>query len=242
MARGRQLESWKLAKVIGYIDVNSCGQRGVAAIDIERTIMSEKGESIRPARRKTGFLWAELKSLIDTLLDLHTQISSRLLASRVSSSELSSAAENGADNISLRKDNADIGVRDATTPGDVPESTQTMPEEPGEKEEEHVEAGVAIESVGDAPLHPNELSEYLRDHDVGREFEHHLSGKLQVDTVDHINRALVLAKQGNREGAYAHAELAENAMRLAGEYMPEVEYEAFRRDMERRLESATGRR
>ena len=204
--------------------------------------MSEKSEGIRPARRKTGLLWAELISLIDTLLDLHAELSSRLLASRVSSSESFSATENGADSISLRKDSADIGVRDATAPGDVSESPQTMPGEPGEKEEERVEAGVAIESAGDAPLRSNELSEYRRDQNVDRECEHYLSGKLQVDTVDHINRALSLAKQGNREGAYVHAEFAENAMRLAGEYMPEVEYEAFRRNMERRLESATGRR
>ncbi|MCP4396099.1 MAG: hypothetical protein GY801_02145, partial [bacterium] len=96
--------------------------------------MSEKGEDIRTTRMKTGFLWAELRSLIDALLGLHTQISSRLLASSVSSSE------NSADSVSLLKNNADIGVRDATVPGDVQESPQTIPEELGEKVQEHVEA------------------------------------------------------------------------------------------------------
>lgn len=200
--------------------------------------MSDNDDGIQPAKRNAGFLWTELKTLIDTLLDLHTHISSRLLVSRVNSSGSSGTAEDGADSVSLRKSYD----RNATMPEDSPESPQTMPGGASEKSGESIEAGVAIEPMGDASPHPNELSEYLRDHDVDREFEHPLSRRFRDDTMDRVNRALGLAKQGDKEGAYTNAGLAENAMRLAGEYMTEVEYEAFRKDMERRLESVIGRR
>lgn len=204
--------------------------------------MSEDGEDTGSGREKKGFLWEELKSLIDALQDLQKQVSSRLLEARLQSSKPSSAAGDGAEINALLKDHIDSSVRDTTTPGVVPESPQAMSAEPGGKEEESIEVRVETGPVRDALLHPNELSEHLKSQGAGREFERHMGEKLQANTLDHINRALRLAKQGNREGAYVHAELAENAMKLAGEYLSETEYDAFRRDVEARLEAAAGRR
>ena len=66
-----------------------------------------------------------------------------------------------------------------------------------------------------------------------------LAERLYANTLEHVNNALRLAKQGDREGAYACAEYAEQAIRLARNHLSEDEYEDFRSNVEKRFHSLT---
>lgn len=190
--------------------------------------MSGNGEDSRPGDRKIGAIWAELKLLIDTLLGLQTQISTRLFNALQEPRE---SSDTGHRDVSKLRDKLEIRAKEGGRAG---------AEEAGLPPEHAVDENLAA-AAEEVPLRPNELSEHLKNHDAERYSDHGLGAKLRANTMDHINRALILAKQGNRDGAYMHAELAENALRLASEHIPEPEYTAFREELERQLENATGR-
>jgi hypothetical protein len=65
---------------------------------------------------------------------------------------------------------------------------------------------------------------------------------MQTNTLNHINKALRLAKQGNSQGAYIHAELADNGLKMASEHMSTMEYVAFRTVVMQRLETVGRKR
>ena len=65
--------------------------------------------------------------------------------------------------------------------------------------------------------------------------------QLQSNTMEHINTSLILAREGNIEGARLHIELAENGMRAASQFMSHEEYRDFELKVERRLDSIIGR-
>lgn len=64
-----------------------------------------------------------------------------------------------------------------------------------------------------------------------------MSEQLQSTTMGHINISLILAKEGNTDGARLHIDLAENAMHAASRFMSHEEYEIFEQKVDRRLES-----
>jgi len=66
--------------------------------------------------------------------------------------------------------------------------------------------------------------------------EPYMGEKLQKSAMEHINRALRLAKLGNADAAAVHAELAESAVKAAAQYMDEPEYGVFKAQVEERLE------
>ncbi len=63
----------------------------------------------------------------------------------------------------------------------------------------------------------------------------HLAEKMREATQDHINRALILAFEGNVEGANMHAGLAKTAMETAGEYMDEETFNVFKAEVEEKI-------
>ena len=64
-----------------------------------------------------------------------------------------------------------------------------------------------------------------------------MKGQLQSSTMEHINLSLVLARQGNSEGAKLHVELAESAMHAASRFMSHEEFEIFKQKVEHRMDS-----
>ena len=64
-----------------------------------------------------------------------------------------------------------------------------------------------------------------------------MNQQLQRTTMEHINISLILAREGNTEGARLHIDLAESAMHTAGRFMSHEEYEIFEKKVEHRLES-----
>ena len=64
---------------------------------------------------------------------------------------------------------------------------------------------------------------------------------MQSKTMEHINISLILAKEGNTDGAKLHIDLAENAMHTASRFMSHEDYEIFEKKVEHRLESIMDR-
>jgi len=58
---------------------------------------------------------------------------------------------------------------------------------------------------------------------------------MRDNTLDYINKAISFAKAGNEQAARVHAELAENTMKTAGQYMSDEEYSRFREEVEARM-------
>jgi len=83
---------------------------------------------------------------------------------------------------------------------------------------------------------PNGLGEYNKQKAILRR-QPRLHKQLQRKTTEHINIALILAKEGDKDGAKLHIELANGAMHTASRFMSHDEYEVFEKKIERRIES-----
>lgn len=83
------------------------------------------------------------------------------------------------------------------------------------------------------------LSERFARHRSQAKLEPFMREKMRANTLKHVNKALALARQGQAEGAKIHAELAETAMKTAGEYMSDDEYGQFQEEVEARLRSTS---
>lgn len=199
--------------------------------------MPKESEDTSLEREKKGFLWKELRSLIDILQDLHLQISSKLLEKRMQSSNSSSVAAGSGEISNMLRNYIDTNLGGQTRSENVPGSPQRGSAEPATGESA-VDFEPEPKSPADTLTHPNELSGYLKDQEAGREFGHHLGEKMRATALEHINITLRLAKQGDRERAYIHAELVENAMHLACQYMSETEFEALENEVKARMDTA----
>lgn len=84
-----------------------------------------------------------------------------------------------------------------------------------------------------------ELSELGRYNVRKAILEHHphISDQLQRRTMEHINLSLGLAREGRKDAAKLHIDLAQSAMHTASRFMSHDEYDAFAQKVERRLES-----
>lgn len=65
----------------------------------------------------------------------------------------------------------------------------------------------------------------------------HIDEQLRSSTMEHINLALHLAREGNKDSARLHIELAQSALHTASRFMSHEEYELFEQKVEHRLEA-----
>lgn len=65
----------------------------------------------------------------------------------------------------------------------------------------------------------------------------HMDEQLQKTTMEHINIAMILAREGDKAGAKLRIGLANSAMHTASRFMSHDEYEAFEKRVEDRLAS-----
>ena len=199
--------------------------------------MTKEPDEVAPGGEKPGFLWKELRGLIEVLQDLHLQISSRLLEKRIEPPAHSTDSVKEPLDVSQALKNYIDTHRGEQTRADSVDMNPT--EESSDTRDEAVptDSAAAAGPAPDAPLNPNELSDYLKEHAVDQEFGRHLGEKMRATTLEHLNRTVQLARQGDRKGAYIHAELAENAMRLARQYMSPQEFEIFQKTVQERLDA-----
>jgi len=81
----------------------------------------------------------------------------------------------------------------------------------------------------------NALSEYFSEHHSTSSIKSFMGRKMRTNTLEHINKALALGRQGDERGARVHADLAERCMQAAAENMSDEEFQAFRAEVEGRL-------
>lgn len=178
----------------------------------------------------------ELQGLIQSLLGLYSQVSSRILNNRMATRVESTTGRDGLPIEELLGDHiertaAEASLSDEARAKDEPTASRAAPtNSPAEAEKK---AGKEASGLGLFGA----LSNYFGRHRSPAHTEPYLREKMRKNTLDHINKALVLAKQGNARGAKVHAGLAESAMQTAGEYMDDEEYVQFKADVETRLQA-----
>jgi hypothetical protein len=179
----------------------------------------------------------ELQTLLGSLLGLYAQVSSRLLNSRMRTKQESAASREGIPVEKLLARHIDETAAafaqaqrasDGEKPAASPRTSRTRPTVSADK------AGARRPAAGLLGA----LSQYFDRHPSSPHCEPLVREKMRSRTLDHINKALVLARQGDAERAKIHAGLAESAMRTAAEYMSDEEYREFTAQVQSRLHSA----
>jgi len=188
---------------------------------------------------KRRFLSDELNALLDSLLNLQMQISSMLLSSRMRSFKPSNNARNGTDIAEQLKDKIAHTVTESKTSGHASE----IPSSNSIRRDKAAPAGSAVHTKQSSPELrlfiglSNSLSKRVAAHKI----QPSMTEKMEAKTMEYINKAMRLAKQGNAEGAKVNAELAESALKTVIEYMPEEEYQAFTKEVENRMKAIIGK-
>ena len=172
----------------------------------------------------------DLSSLIEALNALFLQISRRLLGHRL---ESHASSTDGGKSVDISYALNDHLKRVAAAAPKRADENQERAETPGAAKMSEPSASQPVESSGRSLL--SGLSERLGRMGRRLSVQPHMGEKMQASTMDHINKALHLARQGNAQGAIMHTKLAESAMRTASEYMPEEAYEGFKEKVETKI-------
>ena len=188
--------------------------------------MSADVEDNGPESERSGFQGKNLRELIDIVQGLYLQLSSVLLQKRTRQVDHSSKRGQDIDVAGSLKSFIDTRLSDQPKadhpPGKMPDSGA------GECSRENE---AKTQSTAGSDLIPNELSGYFKEHNADAESQHPLARKMRASTLEHFSRAIQLAREGDREGAYKHAEYAENSVRIACEYLSETECEALQSEL-----------
>lgn len=192
--------------------------------------------------KKGHFSGVELTALIDVLDKLRIQVSSILASNRMHPSRPPAGAVGGVSIADTLKGHiAKIAQERKAVPiapsQPDPQSPQTDPEDlPGDiadTEQSGIEQGSTNQHIDPVLSQTNRKGSAHEPHS-------NMSEQMQAKTIEHIKKALRKAKQGDNEGADMHAELAENAMKIALEYMSEDEYGIFREAVDTQLRALQG--
>ncbi len=179
----------------------------------------------------------EMQSLLSALLGLYSQISSRILSDRLSTQRGPTTPRDGLPIGDLLDDHIEqTAAASVQSGGSHPEekpsasrsASDTRPITTPDK------AGTGRSGSGLFGA----LSGYFGRHRNSSHSAPLVREKMRANTLDHINRAMILAKRGDAKGAKVHATLAESAMRTAGEYMSDEEYSQFKEQVESRVKAA----
>jgi hypothetical protein len=114
-------------------------------------------------------------------------------------------------------------------------------------EHEHSPTGIEPkhEAVSPPPRHESpidevaestELSEHSRQ-TLANNLHPHAKETLQAHASEHINTALIFAREGNLEAAKLRIGFAQSAMQTASRFMSQDEFDAFERDIEHRIKA-----
>jgi len=192
--------------------------------------MSADVEDNRPESERSGFQGKNLRELIDIVQGLYLQLSSVLLQKRTQQVDHTSKRGQDIDVAGSLKSFIDTRLSDRPkgdhSPGEMPDSGAGAGEGEGSSENE-----AKTQSTAGADLMPNALSGYFKEHNADAESQHPLARKMRASSLEHFRRAIQLAREGDREGAYKHAEYAENSVRIACEYLSETECEALQSEL-----------
>lgn len=179
----------------------------------------------------------ELQGLIQSLLGLYSQVSSRMLSNRMETRHESTAGRDGMPIEDLLGDHIERTAAESAPPREANAPDNPTPASPDAGRRPTASAKkVGPERSGLGLF--GALSSYFGQHRSSAQTEPYLREKMRKNTLDHINKALMLAKQGDAKGAKVHAGLAESAMQTAGDYMNDEEYAQFKAEVDTRLQAA----
>ena len=175
-----------------------------------------------------------LQKLIDELRNLYQRVSSVWLEQR-----LERGANGGGDasDLTLAKQLYDhIDTYPADT---IPETvSSTVSNDPAGSDEIPPARTVgANPPATETPLTANDLSDWISHAARESVSERHIADKLEATARSHINSALRLARQGKKQEAKIHADLAENAVKTAADYMSAESFQSFKTFLQERLRS-----
>jgi len=188
--------------------------------------MSADVEGNGPESERSGFQGNNLRELIDIVQGLYLQLSSVLLQKRTRQVDHSSKRGQDIDVAGSLKSFIDTHLSDQPKADHPPRKLPDSVAGEGSRENE-----AKTQSTAGSDLMPNELSVYLKEHNADTESQHPLARKMRTSTLEHFSRAIQLAREGDREGAFKHADYAENAIRIACEYLSETECEALQSEL-----------
>lgn len=183
----------------------------------------------------------KLRTMINTLRDLSTQIVSRLLHERLQRQQGPARA----------RDSVPIS---ALIVEHIAEADEVLGHQKGGADDEMLApptpttgefTSTRVLENGSEPAIPGlfgALSQRFARHRSQAKLEPFMAEKMRANTLDHVNKALGLARQGNAQGARIHARLAETAMETAGEYMSDGEYSQLKETVEARFHSSSSHR
>ncbi len=192
--------------------------------------MSADVEDNGPESERSGFQGQNLKELMDIVQGLYLQLSSALLHKRTRQVAHSSKKGQAIDVARSLKSFIDTNLGNQPK-GQTPPENNPRPRVADSSSEN--EAKTPSTAVSD--LMPNELSDHLKGHIPDNDSEHPLARKMRKSTLEHFSRSIQLAREGDREGAFKHAEYAENAIRIACEYMSDSDCEALQSELVERV-------
>ncbi len=194
--------------------------------------MSTDGETPSPGSGKRNLLVNELAALLQSLRTLYTQVAAKIWHRRMQPPEPSALAGESPDIA------GSLSGHIERTAAEAEASTEPSPDADGS-----MERSDAVRKKSKL-LPPSRLFSALSSRFKGKSgsvASPQLGEKMRADTTRHINKALRLAKDGDAQGAKVHAELAENAMKTASQYLPEEEYRTFKQDVETQLKEIAER-
>lgn len=182
-------------------------------------------------------LIGELQSLLSSLLGLYSQLSSRMLHKRMSTQQRATTPREGLPIGDLLDQHIEQTTAAAPGPSGDAASEEATTESPQASENSSIAAAGKTDPTHSSSGFFSALSSYFGRHRRSAHSEPLLREKMRTNTLEHINRARVLARRGDAKGAKVHATLAESAMQTAGGYMSDEEYLQFKEEVEARVQT-----
>ena len=183
-------------------------------------------------------LMGKLRTMISTLRDLYRQILSKLLQGRLQGQQGAGQARGSVPISALMAEQ--IAKADEESGQQKGGADSERPVSPTPTTGGFTNTR-ALKNDSEPPLPGlfSALSQRFSRHRSQAKLEPFMAEKMRANTLDHVNKALGLARRGNAEGARIHAKLAEIAMETAGDYMSDDEYSQLRETVEARFRSSS---
>lgn len=188
----------------------------------------------------------KVDSLIQGIMQLYMQVSTRLLQLRVDRSASTGAEAADTEVAELLIARVRQHAAESGSPGNravAPSSAGSNGSEAAAEESVDEPTASVLDAADAAEKRhaalPNELSLHLAKGPRAGGLGPRIGEQLQRRTFDYINHALDLAKQGKIESAETSAKLAESALRTAAAYLSAEEFLAFKNEVRSRIQGSS---
>lgn len=184
---------------------------------------------------KSPVVLSDLSALIGSLQELYYKIATLRQQHRLERKAVATTGSAGIRIAQALRTHIDAIPRNhATTPFsalDTTPETSIRPEHPNR-----------TSNAASGASASEELTGWLREHRHAPPCEANLGQEVMARAAEHINQAMSLCRQGNSQAARMHADLAENAVKTAAQYMPADEFREWEQRLQVHLDAITAPR